>query len=132
MYFLQLIEKRNKQAGLSRATLEISFVFSWYFPLTSIWGRLHFKHFLFWFGPLSVSLKFEEDPIRCCWDIQLLLFWGRLPFEVVFISSIFILVWSPELKFKIGGRSSQWLLIYLTFDILWSSSIWGQLHIEYF
>ena len=37
-----------------------------YFEVSSIAGRLHFKHFLFWFGPLSLSLKFEEDPFLGC------------------------------------------------------------------
>ena len=46
---------------------------------SSIGGCLYFKHFWFWFGPLSLSLKFEEDPISGCWDIPLLIFWGRLP-----------------------------------------------------
>ena len=57
--------------------------------LSSIWGRLHFKQFWFWFGLLSLSLKLEEDPISGCWDIQLLIYSGRLPFEVVFISRFF-------------------------------------------
>ena len=35
---------------------------------SSIISCLHFKHFQFWFGPLSLSLKFEEDPISGCWD----------------------------------------------------------------
>ena len=56
---------------------------------SSIGCRLHFKHLLFLFVPLSLSFKFEEDPMSGCWDIQLLIFWGRLPLEVVFISSIF-------------------------------------------
>jgi hypothetical protein len=41
---------------------------------SSIGGRLHFKHFIFLFGPLSLSLKFEEDPMNGCRDIQLLIF----------------------------------------------------------
>ena len=34
---------------------------------SSIGGRLHLKHFWFWFGPLSLGLKFEENPISGCW-----------------------------------------------------------------
>ena len=43
-----------------------------------------------------------------------------------------ILVWSPELKFEISGRSIQWLPRYSTFYILRSSSIGGRLHFEHF
>ena len=39
---------------------------------SSIGGRLHFEHFWFWFSPMSLSSKFEEDPISGCWNIQLL------------------------------------------------------------
>jgi hypothetical protein len=51
-------------------------------------GRLHFKHFYFWFCPLSLSLEFDDNLISGCQDIQLLIFWGCLPLEVVLISSI--------------------------------------------
>ena len=37
-----------------------------------------------WFGNLSLSLKFEFDPISGFWDISLLIFLGRLPLEVDF------------------------------------------------
>ena len=56
---------------------------------SSIGGRLSLeivfilKHLFFWFGPLSLCFKFEEDLISGCWDIQLLIFWGLLPLEVV-------------------------------------------------
>ena len=43
-----------------------------------------FEYFWFWFGPLSLSFKFDENPICGCWDIQLLLLWGLLPLLVVF------------------------------------------------
>ena len=84
---------------------------------------------------MSITLKFEKDPISGCWDIPLLIFWGCLPMEVVFVLSIFlfwfgallILVWSTELKFQISERSDQWLLRYSTFNILRSSSIGGRL-----
>ena len=100
--------------------------------LSSIGGHLCFKHFLFWFGPLSSGLKFEKDLASGYWDIQFLIIWGRLLLEVVFISSIFNLVWSPELKFQIWGRSDQWLLKYSTFNILRSSSIDGRLPFKHF
>ena len=83
-----------------------------------IGGRLHFKCFGFWFAPLSLSLKFVEDMIRGCWNI--LIFWGHLPLEVIFISSIFIFCWSTLLKFQILGRSDHRLMRYSTFYI-WAS-----------
>ena len=92
---------------------------------SSICGRLSFNHLWFWFGPLNLSLKFQKDLASGYWDIQLLIFWGCLPLEVIFIFSIFYLVWSPELKFQIWERSDQWLLKYSTFKILRSSSIGG-------
>ena len=52
------------------------------------WGCLHFD-FLYWYGSLSLSLKFEEDPISGCRDTQLLIFWFGLLLDVVFISGIF-------------------------------------------
>ena len=123
--------KYIKQAGLSIATLEIYSRFSsrisnefslWNmshgfkehltlntFKLSLIGCLLHFSleivfipsNIQFWSGHLSLSLKFEEDPISGCWYIPLLIFffhwgsssfpllifWGQLPFEVVFISS---------------------------------------------
>ena len=36
------------------------------------------------FGHISLSLKFEQDPISGCWDIPLSIFWGCLPIKVVF------------------------------------------------
>ena len=41
-----------------------------------------------------------------------------------------ILIWSPKLKFKIWGRSDQWLQLYSTFNILRSSSNGGCLHFK--
>ena len=90
---------------------------------SSIGGHLLFKHFQFWFGPLCLILKFEDNPIGGCWDIQLLIYWGHFPLEVVFISSILILTWSPEPKFEIWRRSDQWLLRY-------STIFWGRLPLE--
>ena len=71
-----------------------------------------------WFGPLSFSLKFED---KC---------WGRLWLMVIFIISISILGWSPELQFKVWGRSDQWLLRYSALRILRSSSVGIHLHFE--
>ena len=36
----------------------------------------------------KLRFKVENDPISGCWDILLLLFWGRLPLGVVFISRV--------------------------------------------
>ena len=80
---------------------------------------------------MSLCLKFEEDPISGCWDIQIFIFWGHLPLEVVFhwrsssLKPFLTLVWSHELMFKIWGRSNQWLLRYSNFHIFRSSSIRG-------
>ena len=103
---------------------------------STIEGRLHWKLFWLCFGPMSLYLKFEEDPISGCWDIQLFIFWGHLPLEVIFhwrLSSLkpfLSLVWSHELMFKIWGRSNQWLLRYSNFHILRSYSIRGCLPLK--
>ena len=88
-------------------------------------GGYHlFKAIFFWFGPLSFSLKFEEDLISGCWDIQLLIFLRLSSIEgCLHFNQFTILVWSLKLKFKIWGRSDQWLLRYSTFNILRSSSV---------
>ena len=101
----------------------------YYFEVVFHWRSSSFLAFFIWFGPLSLSLKFEKDQINGCWDIQFLIFWRLLPLAVVFywrsssFQAFFILVWSPELKFQIWGRTDQWLLRYSTFNILRSSSI---------
>ena len=85
---------------------------------------------------MTLVWSFKEDPIRACWDIQIFIFWGHLPLEVVFhwrLSSfkpIFSLVWSHKLMFKIWGGSDQWLLRNLTFHILRSPSIRGRLPLK--
>ena len=97
--------KSAEQAGLSRATLEISSEFSDSFPLITY--ELH-------------NLKFEEDPISSCWNIQLWYilstssFWGRLHFKH------FILFWSPEHKIKMWGKSNQRLHQFR----IWGRSCW--------
>ena len=79
----------------------------------------------FWSGPLSLSLKFEED------DQWLL---NNSTFNILRSSSIlghhhlkecFSLVWTPKLKFTTLGLSDQWLLRYSAFNNLRSSSIGG-------
>ena len=85
---------------------------------SSIRGHLHLKvvfietFFWLWFGPMSLCLKFEKDLISDYWDIQIFIFCGHLPFEVVFLwrssslKPILTLVWSQELMFKIWGISN--------------------------
>ena len=57
-----------------------------------------------------LSFKFEEDPFRSCWDIQLWIFGGSLLLEVVFISKVLDFCLVPWAKFQIWGRFDQWLL----------------------
>ena len=68
------------QAGLSRATLEISSEFSSYFPLRTLSPNT-----ILWFGPLS--LTFEEGPSSIESYLQL--------------KQFLISLGSPKLKFKI-------------------------------
>ena len=72
------------------------------------------------FVDLSLSLKFEYNPISCCGDIPL--------FNILRSSSI----WSSELKFKIWVWSYKLWQRYSTFNILGSSSIGGCLHLKDF
>ena len=81
---------------------------------SSFGGRLHFKHFQFWFSPISISLKFEEDPIIDCWDIQPIIFWGHLLGENYVTSK-------ERTKRKNNLR-----------NILKSSSFGGRLHFKHF
>ena len=101
-----------KQAGLSRATLKISSEFSsvisFTIPLRTLcqpWHHIctmsirlesylinsgwNIQALLILICSPSLSLKFEEDQITGCWDIQILMFWGHLLLEAIFISSIF-------------------------------------------
>ena len=55
---------------------------------SSIGGCLPFKHFVFGFGPLVLSLEYEEDPIIGWRDISPLVFWG------LHCKWLYILVWS--------------------------------------
>jgi hypothetical protein len=59
-----------------------------------------FKHFWFWFGPLSLSLKFKDDQISGCWHIQLLIFWACIQLDIIFISSIFYFGLVPWALFR--------------------------------
>ena len=62
---------------------------------------LNYTNLQFWFGPIRLSFKYEEDPTSGYWDIPLLIFWGRLPLEVVFIYSNFQIWFGPlRLNFK--------------------------------
>ena len=102
---------------------------------SSIGGRLHLKYLntLLW-SPKSISLRFifEYNPISGFWDIPLLIFWGRLPLEVIFSLKIYKnMVWSSKLKFKIWVWSIKWLLRYSTSSILRSGSIKGRLHLKH-
>ena len=54
---------------------------------SSVGGRLHFNHFFRGFGHLRISWKCWEDLISGWWDMTLLIFWGRLLIEIIFISS---------------------------------------------
>ena len=96
------------------------------------WKSSSFQAFLIWVCSPELKFKFEEDPISGCWDIQLLIFWGRPPLGVVFITIIFYSVWSPELKFEIWRRSIPWLLRYSIINIFRSSSIGGRLPFKHF
>ena len=102
---------------------------------------------IFYFGLVPwASLKFEEDLISGCWDIQLLKFWGHLPLEVVFISGIQFFWFCPlslSLKFEEDLISGCWDIQLLLFCgrlplssfqafliLVWShelrSKIWGR------
>ena len=56
----------------------------------------------------SYKLKFkvEYDPIKDGWDFLLLLFWGRLPLEVVFILKI-CKIWFGHLSW-VELSTQQW------------------------
>ena len=136
----------DKQAGLSRATLEISsqdFLYNFlkWFPRRSgkfllgwvvkkVTFLLKSPNFIIYENkPVEDWIKINNKTLSGLWDIQIFLFWGYLPLEVVFHWSLssskpfFTLVWSHEHMFKIWGRSHQWLLRYSNFHILKSSSI---------
>jgi hypothetical protein len=71
--------------------LPLEVIFHW--RLSSVGGQLPLEvtfncsNFYGWFGPLNLSFKFEKDQISGCEENPVLIFLGRLPFEVFFISS---------------------------------------------
>ena len=86
-------------------------------PLEAIFikVRLHWNLIWLWYGPMSLCLKFEEDPISASWDIQIFIFWRHLPLEVVFHlhldSNLFLLWFGPIslcLKFEEDPISGCW------------------------
>ena len=87
-------------------------------------------------NPIKEWMKINYTTLSWRWDIQIFLFWGYLPLEVVFhwsLSSLkpfLTLAWSLECMFKIWGRSHQWLLRHWNVHILKSSSIRGRLALK--
>ena len=115
--------KKGKQAGLSRATLEISSNISYEFTLGNMSPGLIFIWWNFCPGRTLYSL------LSVVWFLVFPIFkilnettnWHNPPhWEPALLhkfSCFFILIWSPKLKIKIWGRSDQLLLRYLTFNI---------------
>jgi hypothetical protein len=60
------------------------------------------QHCKVWSGHLSLSFKFGYVLIRGCWCIPLLIFWGRLPMDVVFFFLLLQTIWycPRKLSFK--------------------------------
>ena len=133
-----------KQAGLSRATLKISSNFPSNFPLRTqksqsnpvvvltFWCRFPIFSFLrIWFGHLSLSSKFEYNTIRSCWDIPLLIFWGPLPWVVLFILSICRICFGrPRLSLKFEYDKKNSCQDISLFYILGLSSIGDHFHLK--
>ena len=100
--------------------------------LSSIQGRLPLK-------VVFIETLFDFSRVLWaygCWYIQMFIFWGHLPLEVVFHWRFFhwnlflTSVCFHELRFKIWGRSDHWLLGYLNFHFLRSYSIRGHLSLK--
>ena len=101
-----------------------------HFPLEDVFIWRIYK---IWFGLLSLSLKYEYDPMNGCCDIPLLIFWGHLPSKVVFhrrLSSIggrlpleVVFYWRSS---SIRGRLPLEVVFHLR-----SSAIWGRLPLEF-
>jgi hypothetical protein len=67
--------------------------------LSSIGGRLHFNLFWFWYGPLSLSLKFQEDVTSSCWYIQLnILRSSSIGFRLIYY---FLIYWYGSLSLSL-------------------------------
>ena len=99
--------------------------------LTKCWNNLGWagQHSRF---TLGFHLGFPMDLPNEIWFMVL---WNTshwIFLSVLWLDVFFILVWSPQLKFKIWGRSDLWLLNNSTFNILRSSSIGGHLHLKQF
>ena len=103
---------------------------------SSILGRLPLEvifiwHLcIIWISPINLSFKFEKDLTSGCWDIQLLIFWGRLHFKQFSIWFGFI---SLSLKYAADPISGSWdipLLIEVVFRLR-LSSVWGSLYFKH-
>ena len=93
--------------------LPLEVVFNW--RSSSIGSRLPLEvvfissNFWFLFGPLSVSLIYEEDLSNGSWDIKLLIFWGRFFFFFFFFLFGFGLGFSLGwLSFPVSNTWRSW------------------------
>jgi hypothetical protein len=96
----------------------------WYLEVFFHWKLSSFQPYLFLVWSSELMFKIWGWSNQWFLRYSTFYFWGLLPLEVVFISSIF------GLRSKIYGRSYQRLLRYLTFIILRMSSIGGRLPLE--
>ena len=107
--------------GMIRSVVTEIFLF-YILRSSSTQGHLDFKNLLLWFSHLSLDLIFEYDPISGYWDILLFIFWGHLPFEVIFIFS-FCKMWFGHLKltlkFEYDPNRCYWDILLFIF--------WGRL-----
>ena len=90
---------------------------------------------------MSLSFKFEQHLTSGCWDILLFIFWGHLPFEVVFhwrSSSFYTFVHSRLFPWAEVSNLSKirpvvaeifYFSYFKVIFLLRSSSIWGHLHL---
>ena len=53
-----------------KLVIKHSLVFAFLFLRYSIFSVLRLSFILFCYGPLSLGLKFDEDPISRCWEKQ--------------------------------------------------------------
>ena len=85
----------------------------------NLWGGKK-KTFIVYFGHISLSLKCGEDQTSGCWDIPFLIFEVFFHYSfggLLHLKHFYSLLWSHKLKFKIWGRSDQWLLRYSIFNV---------------
>ena len=76
--------------------------------LFSIGGHLHLKDLKNMVWSYKLKFKIWDDPISSFGDIPLLIFWGRLPWEVIFIWSVLTLCFccrSLSLKFEYDPKT---------------------------